>query len=238
MFSLERGSVTPPKRPMSAYLRYVVEQHRVLLRQAPDLKIVEKTKKIAQAWRHLTPEQKQPYEIAANEGKLKYKEEVATFKANHTPTELAIFKEEKRKKLTRRRIMRQKRKLTMLGKPKRSRTAFNIFMSEHFDEAKGSTVQAKLKNLQDEWHRLPESQKKMYTQLAEDDKIRYQNEIKSWEEQMIEAGHEDLVRMKQKGRTSAKRAVSKVIPTKAKTSKPSTTSNPAKSVKSKKKAEE
>uniref|UniRef100_A0A2K5DE85 Transcription factor A, mitochondrial n=1 Tax=Aotus nancymaae TaxID=37293 RepID=A0A2K5DE85_AOTNA len=34
----------------------------------------------------------------------------------------------------------------------------------------------------------------IYVQLAEDDKIRYDNEIKSWEEQMIEVGRKDLLR--------------------------------------------
>lgn len=32
-----------------------------------------------------------------------------------------------------------------------------------------------------------------YVQLAEDDKIRYANEMKLWKEQMIEAGREDLL---------------------------------------------
>lgn len=36
----------------------------------------------------------------------------------------------------------------------------------------------------------------MYLQLAEDDKVRYQNELKAWEEQMIEIGREDVVREK------------------------------------------
>lgn len=38
----------------------------------------------------------------------------------------------------------------------------------------------------------------VYEQLAEDDKIRYRNEIKSWEEQMIEVGRSDLIRRKTK----------------------------------------
>lgn len=35
-----------------------------------------------------------------------------------------------------------------------------------------------------------------YLQLAEDDKVRYENEMKSWEAKMIELGREDLVRSK------------------------------------------
>lgn len=35
-------------------------------------------------------------------------------------------------------------------------------------------------------------------QLAEDDKIRYQNEMKLWEAKMIQLGREDLVRSRKK----------------------------------------
>ncbi|XP_072335020.1 transcription factor A, mitochondrial isoform X2 [Scyliorhinus torazame] len=184
--SLNNTPSTPPKRPLNAYLRYVMEQQQVLFKQSSDLKMVEKTKWIAQAWRQLTPDQKQ--------------------------------------------------KLTILGKPKRPRTAFNIFMAENFDEAKGETSQAKLKNLQGEWQQLSDTQKQMYRQLAEDDKIRYQNEIKSWEEQMIETGHADVIRVKQKRRaqrllrTKAKpnETVVKTTPTAAKSSKPTATTSTAK----------
>lgn len=34
----------------------------------------------------------------------------------------------------------------------------------------------------------------VYIQLANDDKIRYYNEMKSWEEQMMEVGRKDLLR--------------------------------------------
>ncbi|EMP34959.1 Transcription factor A [Chelonia mydas] len=93
--------------------------------------------------------------------------------------------------------MRKKRELTVLGKPKRPRTGFNIFMSEHFQEAKGVSVQT-------------------YLQLAEDDKVRYENEMKSWEEQMVDVGREDLIRYKnrrlRKSRaTTEKKTVKKVI---------------------------
>ncbi|XP_043568291.1 transcription factor A, mitochondrial isoform X1 [Chiloscyllium plagiosum] len=237
--SLDNTPSAPPKRPLSAYLRYVVEQQQNLFKQSPDIKLSEKTKQIAHAWRQLTPDQKQPYELAASDAKLKYKVELAAFKANLTPAQLASLKEERRQKLAKRRTMRKKRKLTILGKPKRPRTAFNIFMAENFEEAKGATSQAKLKNLQDEWHRQSDQQKQMYTQLAEDDKVRYQNEIKLWEEQMIETGHGDVIRVKQK------RRVQKLLRKKVnahkmadKTTKPSATSSTTKAIKSKKTSEE
>ena len=50
-------------------------------------------------------------------------------------------------------------------------------------------------------------------QLAEDDKIRYKNEIKSWEEHMLEIGREDLLREITRPKTAPakKRAVKKMV---------------------------
>lgn len=36
-----------------------------------------------------------------------------------------------------------------------------------------------------------------YLQLAQDDKVRYQNEMKSWEAKMLELGREDLIRSRE-----------------------------------------
>ncbi|XP_074686282.1 transcription factor A, mitochondrial isoform X2 [Strix aluco] len=88
----------------------------------------------------------------------------------------------------------QKQELTVLGKPKRPRTGFNIFVSEHFKESEGISPVAKLKQLFDGWQKLSDSQKQPYLQLAEDDKVRYENEMTLWETKMIELGREDLIR--------------------------------------------
>ncbi|KFW92370.1 hypothetical protein N336_02873, partial [Phalacrocorax carbo] len=88
------------------------------------------------------------------------------------------------------------KELTVLGKPKRPRSGFNIFVSENFQESKGLSPVAKLKQLFDTWQKLSSSQKQPYLQLAEDDKVRYENEMKSWEAKMLELGREDLIRSK------------------------------------------
>uniref|UniRef100_A0A8C3YUJ8 Transcription factor A, mitochondrial n=1 Tax=Catagonus wagneri TaxID=51154 RepID=A0A8C3YUJ8_9CETA len=52
----------------------------------------------------------------------------------------------------------------------------------------------KLKTIHENWKNLSNPQKQVYIQLAEDDKVRYYNEMKSWEEQMVEVGRSDLIR--------------------------------------------
>lgn len=80
----------------------------------------------------------------------------------------------------------------------------------------------------------------VYTQLAEDDKIRYKNEMKSWEDHMVEIGREDLIRertlsTKKKPAAKAKKATKKAQTVKkatgtSKPSKKTTKSRSAKTV--------
>ncbi|XP_037761268.1 transcription factor A, mitochondrial isoform X1 [Chelonia mydas] len=215
-FSKQISSDNPPKRPLTAYFRFVKDQQPIFREQNPDVSILEIAKKIAYAWKELPVSEKQTYEAAAKVERQAYKEELAIYKAQLSPAQIIALKEERRQKRAKRKAMRKKRELTVLGKPKRPRTGFNIFMSEHFQEAKGVSVQAKMKNLFEEWQDLSNSQKQTYLQLAEDDKVRYENEMKSWEEQMVDVGREDLIRyknrrLKKSRATTEKKTVKKVI---------------------------
>lgn len=215
-FSKQISSDNPPKRPLTAYFRFLKDQQPIFRKQNPDVSILEIAKKIAYAWKELPVSEKQTYEAAAKVDRQAYKEELAKYKAQLSPAQIVALKEERRQKRAKRKAMRKKRELTVLGKPKRPRTGFNIFMSEHFQEAKGISVQAKMKNLFEEWQDLSSSQKQTYLQLAEDDKVRYENEMKSWEEQMVDVGREDLIRYKirrlKKSRVATeKKTVKKVV---------------------------
>ncbi|KAH0518127.1 Transcription factor A, mitochondrial [Microtus ochrogaster] len=104
-----------------------------------------------------------------------YKEAMSKFKDQLTPTQLVSFEKEGRQKRLKKKASIKKRELTLLGKPKRPRSAYNIYVSECFQESKEESSQ-------------------VYIQLAKDDRIRYDNEMKSWEEQMAEVGRSDLIR--------------------------------------------
>ncbi|XP_005950307.2 transcription factor A, mitochondrial [Haplochromis burtoni] len=224
---------SPPKRPLNGYMRYVQQQKPLMARQNPEIKAVDLIKTIAQQWRSLSPEQKQPFQEASLRAREQFKVDLERYQAQLTPAQLQQQAQEKRQRRAKRKAIRKKRELTNLGKPKRPRSPFNIFMSEHFEEAKGTTSQAKMKSLLEDWRNLFSHQKQVYTQLAEDDKIRYKNEMKSWEDHMVEIGREDLIRertlsTKKKPAARAKKATKKVIK-KAKTVKKATgTSKPSK----------
>ncbi|XP_069835178.1 transcription factor A, mitochondrial [Dendropsophus ebraccatus] len=199
-FSKESSLEDLPKRPLTSYLRFVVQQRPSLVKQYPEAKLPEISKLLALEWRGLSEAARKPFIEAAIEDRLKYKDEVRRFKEKLTPLELELLKDKRKQKLVKRKHIRQRRELTLLGKPKGARNAYNIFMSEHFHEARTTSLAGKMKSLHEDWKRLTYSQKQMYIHLAQDDKIRYENEMKLWEEQMLEIGREDLIRLKVKKR--------------------------------------
>ncbi|NXM26730.1 TFAM factor, partial [Oxyruncus cristatus] len=188
----------PPKRPLTAYFRFMKENRSAFKEKNPEASSTELIKMLAGAWKELPASQKQVYEEARKTDWQRYGEQLAKYKAQITPAQAAALKEERRRQLAKRRLRRAKRELTVLGKPKRPRSSLNIFVSEKFQESEGISPAARLKKLFDTWQKMSTSQKQPYLQLAEDDKVRYENEMKSWEAKMVELGREDLVRSKKK----------------------------------------
>ncbi|XP_067155776.1 transcription factor A, mitochondrial isoform X1 [Apteryx mantelli] len=222
--SVEKGlcrrisSYERPKRPLTAYFRFLKENRSVFRQKNPEMNSVELVKKLADAWKELPVSEKQVYEEARRADWQRYKEQLAMYKAQLTPAVAAALKEERRRQLAKRRSFKQKRELTVLGKPKRPRSGFNIFVSEHFQESEGISPMGKLKYLFEEWRKLSTFQKQPYLQLAEDDKVRYENEINSWEAKMVELGREDLIRSsKQRPKKNTAETVKKTAETVEKT---------------------
>ncbi|KAM6184826.1 transcription factor A, mitochondrial [Rhynchocyon petersi] len=190
-----------PKKPLSSFLRFSTEQLPIFKAQNPDAKNSELIKKIAQMWRELPESKKKIYEDAYKADWQAYRDEINRIHEQLTPSQIISLEKEIMQKRLKRKALIKKRELTMLGKPKRPRSAYNIFISESFQEAKDISSQAKLKTVNENWKNLTSSQKQVYIQLAKDDKIRYDNEMKLWEAQMIEVGRNDLIRRKMKPQT-------------------------------------
>lgn len=223
-FTNTTGPDNRPKRPLSAYIRYVKEKQPVLKKQYPDMRLLDRTKSIAKSWKELPDSEKRTYEEEAEKERQAYKVELNAYKTQLSGVQIGAMQEAMRQRSAKRKKMRQKRELTVLGKPKGPRSAFNIFMAEHFQDASGNFVTGKMKSLCDDWKKLPVSQKQPYVQLAEDDKIRYENEMKSWEEQMIEVGREDLIRFKKRKMLKKQRAARRQKTTEKRAAKTSNTS--------------
>ncbi|XP_042552410.1 transcription factor A, mitochondrial [Dipodomys spectabilis] len=187
-----------PKKPMTSYLRFSKEQLPVFRAQNPDVKNKELIRQIAEVWRGLPESKKKIYEDAYKADWKIYKEEINRIQEQLTPSQLLSLEKEIIQRRLKRKALIKKRELTSLGKPKKTRSAYNIFIAEKFPETTESSSKEKLKTLNEKWKNMPAFQKQVYYQLSKDDKIRYENEMKSWEERMIEVGRSDLIRQTKK----------------------------------------
>ncbi|XP_005385971.1 PREDICTED: transcription factor A, mitochondrial [Chinchilla lanigera] len=185
-----------PKKPVNSYIRFTKEKMSILKAQNPDKKVTEIMKRIAEQWKELPAAEKKMYEDAYKVEWEAYKEEMKRINEALTPAQRASLAENKAQRRLKRKGIMKKKELSMLGKPKKARTAYNIFLSEYVQDCEGATIQAKWKCARENWNNMSGSQKQVYEQLAQDDRIRYNNEIKAWEEQMIEVGRSDVVRRK------------------------------------------
>ncbi|ERE92778.1 transcription factor A, mitochondrial isoform X1 [Cricetulus griseus] len=183
-----------PKKPMTSYLRFSTEQLPRFKAKHPDAKLSDLVRKIAAAWRELPEEEKKVYEADFRADWKAYKEALSKFKDQLTPAQLVSFEKEVRQKRLKKKASVKKRELMLLGKPKRPRSAYNIYVSESFQETKDGSAPGRLKTINEAWKSLSSDERQAYIQLAKDDRIRYDNEMKSWEEQMAEVGRSDLIR--------------------------------------------
>ncbi|XP_017745401.1 PREDICTED: transcription factor A, mitochondrial [Rhinopithecus bieti] len=183
-----------PKKPVSSYLRFSKEQLPIFRAENPDAKPTELIRRIAKLWRELPDSKKKIYQDAYRADWQVYKEKISRFKEQLTPSQITSLEKEIMDKHLKRKAMTKRKELTQLGKPKRPRSAYNVYVAEKFQEAKGDSPQEKLKTVKENWKNLSDSEKELYIRLAKEDEIRYHNEMNSWEEQMIEAGRKDLLR--------------------------------------------
>ncbi|XP_032087568.1 transcription factor A, mitochondrial [Thamnophis elegans] len=218
-FSKYFSSDSSPKRPQSSYLTFLNTQRDFYKKKYPDLNHHQLMKEIARIWRELPQHEKEHYEAIVKPEWDKYKEQMAKYRSQLNPVEDAALKEEKRIKKEIRKQARIKRVvftifiskylrtlllscpfvtvgIDSIGKPKKSRSSFNIFVSEHFQETEAASSKERFKALCEEWKNMASPQKQVYSQLAEDDKIRYANEMRSWEQQMKASGRGDVLNYK------------------------------------------
>eukprot|EP01120_Amphizonella_sp_Union-15-10_P013790 TRINITY_DN6497_c0_g1_i1.p1 TRINITY_DN6497_c0_g1~~TRINITY_DN6497_c0_g1_i1.p1 ORF type:complete len:343 (+),score=68.65 TRINITY_DN6497_c0_g1_i1:95-1123(+) len=68
-----------PKRAVSAYMVFCKDQRPVIRTENPKISITEISRKVANAWKELTDEEKEPYIQKALEDKIRYEKELADY---------------------------------------------------------------------------------------------------------------------------------------------------------------
>jgi len=169
------------------------------------LRNTEQIKVLAEKWAHLTEDMKKPYEVSARQSTQAYGEQHKKFYESLTEeqkTELARLKSQR---LESRRLFRIKKELRASGLPKHPNSAYVVFMQA---EAKKKHVVNQpsdfIKKVAELWKALPEESKKVYENLAQEEKVTFAKEIKAWQTRMVSEGKAKLVQayedMKRRGK--------------------------------------
>ncbi|XP_066253954.1 transcription factor A, mitochondrial-like [Euwallacea similis] len=190
--SLSQQIPKKPKRPLTAYFRFLAEKRPALIKTNPSLSSIEIIKTLSEQWSQLSVNAKETYILAALEERAKYDEKLVRYNAQLTPEQEKILKEidaEKRKDKIKRK-MRLENKAE--GKPKRPVTAFAIFLKENF--VQGTSLVDSMKDITEKWTKLPEFEKQKYQFQWQKNKEKYEADLASWEDQMIAKGKSFLVR--------------------------------------------
>lgn len=175
-----------PKPAVNAYIMYSRDNRADVKEENPELKATEITKKLAEMWQSADQDLKQEYKDKAEQDKKRYDEELETYEPKEG------FQNPKEKKSS------KKKKKSGPSKPL---NAYMWFCKDKRDELKGKFNNTEiLRELGRLWKNLSEKKKKPYVEKAEQDKERYQDEMKDY----VPAEGEEKNEKKGKGKKSVK----------------------------------
>jgi len=171
-----------PKKPTTAYAFFLKVKRAEFQAKHPDLKFGDLSKKIAEAWRALEKDSKQEFVDKYQEDKKRYDKEMLTYKKPSTESDDSSEEESAKKK----RKKTQKKKRDPRA-PKQATNAYMFFQKEQRERIKKEnptlkTLPQLAKKMGEIWGNMNDEQKKKYQDLAGLDKLRYEEENKTYKE--------------------------------------------------------
>lgn len=151
-----------PKRPIGPFFIYMKENREHIKRDHPEATFTEIPKIGAKEWASLKPAVTAKYVALAEKDRLRYANEMASYVPDP---------EDKKKK----------RKKKDVNAPKRSSTAYIMYVKSRLDQVQKAHPDYKMTEVMTalgaEWRGLDARTKRPYEELAAKDKIRYNNEM-------------------------------------------------------------
>lgn len=156
-----------PKAAVNAYILFSRDNRSDIKSENPEMKATDITKKLAEMWKESDEDLKQEYKEKAEQDKERYAKELESY----VPKE--GFQNPKEKK--------GKTKKVKIG-PSKPLNAYMWFCKEKREELKGKGFDNTeiLREMGRLWKELSEKKKKPYVSKAEDDKERYEEEMKNY----------------------------------------------------------
>lgn len=184
-----------PKRPLSAYFQYLVEQRPQVKMNYPNLSNTELVKKISDDWKKLSSDGKMNYSNKAKQNNEEYKKRLLEFNNCLTPEQKTVLNEIQNELREEAKKKKLRYEIKEYNRPRKPASAYNLFMLNTAKQ-QGQQLGDVMSNSKSKWDALSDQEKeKYYIQYAEKKK-KFEEELAEWEAKMIAEGREKLVRNK------------------------------------------
>lgn len=181
-----------PKRPLTGYLKFMLEKRPIILKENPSLQNTDIVKRVAEQWKDLSLEGKAKYQEAAVQDRAKYDEEILKYNADLTPEQVEVLSHieyEKRKDRKKRKLRKE---YIAAGKPKRPINSFGLFVQDN--ATPGKSLTEVMIDVKAKWEQLPDIEKQKYQIKFRKSLEKYEVELAKWENEMIAEGKTHLIR--------------------------------------------
>jgi hypothetical protein len=154
-----------PKAKKSAFNFFSIEKGAELKQKTPNLKQSDVVKEVTDLWQNLEDEAKQKYNNMALKDQARFEEEMKEYQPAFSQPQFQAVKDP--------------------NKPKKGRNSFMFFNAEISIEIRKNNPTWKTGEIAKEtgnrWQKLTEEEKQKYTDMAEKDKCRHEEEMKGYQ---------------------------------------------------------
>ena len=177
-----------PRRHVSAFLHFQNHVRDKIRQEEPTVSFGQMSKRAAQLWEGITPEEKQKWEQQAAEDKARYEREIA----NYTPP---FGFDKKGRNVQVKKAKRKKRRDP--DAPKRAVSAYVFFGHSERPKIQEENPDIEFKDvgrkLGERWRNLAAEEKAKFEELAQKDKDRYAKEIAAYNEEKERKAQEEAL---------------------------------------------
>ncbi|XP_011636699.1 transcription factor A, mitochondrial [Pogonomyrmex barbatus] len=195
--NVEENPLPPkPKKPLNIFVQYVESIKDKLLKEYPDYKHKDILKKASEKWAQIDPKIKQDLKDQYLEQNSIYKQKLIDYENSLSDKQKMQIKElQKKRQIKDLKRSEIKQKLIEFGKPKHPLTSFMLFLRDK-RLTKNPQVPYKdwMNNVTEEWKNITIEIKNKYNAEAKELIEKYKIDMKKWKEDMIRAGHHNIVK--------------------------------------------
>ncbi|KAJ6242080.1 high mobility group protein dsp1 [Anaeramoeba flamelloides] len=217
--SKSKADPNRPKSRLTSYLFFNKEINNQIRNKYPDMKFSEISREISKRWKRLTDKERQKYVDLSEQDGLRYEREMKEYlknnpnapikkpRRNSTGSSKRHNRSRSGKKSGRSRSGNKKKDPK---KPKARKTAYNIFNADRWLSVKNKFPNKTFGEISKEvgklWKSLTEKEKEKYNRKSEEDKIRFEKEMKVYKkENRDKFNSDDEWKEKSKSRKKSRR---------------------------------